>query len=331
LPSLSHVLAESPPVDEGIANNRLLARRFWQALVERAPSRFETSALIDGYAGERLRLGVFRHTPHVLTENALPPEHRQAVLLSLQLDGRARIEQHGRQGDLTAGDFCIIDLSRPFRLEVGRCTVQAIHLPLVALRDAIPRLADIAAIGLPGHLASVGFLRVMFQEMFAHPAGLTEAVADRLADAVPHLLAAALESVGVEGDALPRLRQYHKRQVRQYAREHLTDPELCIDMIAKGVGLSSSHLFELFSDEGVTLMRWVRLERLARCQRELADPRLRHRSIAQIAHAWGFGDMTNFSRCFRDHVGTSPRRFRQAAMLGQVVLLDGSDVQTSNE
>lgn len=331
MPSLSPVRAESPPPDEGIANNRLLARRFWQALVERAPSRFETSTLIDGYAGDRLRLGVFRHTPHVLTDGALPPEYRQAVLLSLQLDGRTRIEQHGRHDDLAGGDFCIIDLSQPFRLDVGRCTVQAIHLPMAALRDAIPRLGDVAAIGLPGHLASVGFLRVLFQEMFAHPAGLTEATADRLADAIPHILAVALESVGTGSDAVPRLRQYHKRQVRQYAREHLADPDLCIDMIARGVGLSSSHLFELFSDESLTLMRWVRLERLARCQRELADPRLRHRSIAHIAHAWGFGDMTHFSRCFRDHVGTSPRRFRQAAMLGPMPMLDGSDVQTSNE
>lgn len=318
-------------MDEGIATNRLLARRFWQALVERDPSRLQTSTLIDGYAGERLRLGVFRHLPHVLTEAALSHDHRQSVLLSLQLDGQAHVEQYGRHDELRAGDFCLIDLSKTFRLDVGRCTVQTIHLPLALLRDAIPSVSEVAAIGLPGHLASVGFLRVLFQELFAHPAGLTEPVADRLADAIPHILAAALASVGTGGDSESRLRQYHKRQVRQYAREHLTDPELCIDMIAKGVGLSSSHLFDLFSDEDLTLMRWVRLERVIRCQRELADPRLRHRSIAQIAHAWGFGDMTNFGRCFRDYVGMSPRRFRQSAMLGDVSAQDLTDVQTFNQ
>ncbi|SDG03559.1 AraC-type DNA-binding protein [Dyella sp. 333MFSha] len=331
LSSMSYAFPPLSRSDDGIENNRLLARRFWQAFVERAPSRFETSTLVDGYAGDRLRLGAFRHTPHVLTEAALPREHRQAVLLTLQLDGRARVEQHGRHSDLAGGDFCLIDLSQPFRLELGRCSVQSIHLPLSVLRDAIPRLDDVAAVGLPGHLGPVGYLRVLFQEMFAHPAGLSEPVADRLADAIPHMLAAALESVDASESSPSRLRQYHKRQVRQFAREHLADPELCIDMIAKGVGLSASHLFELFSDEDLTLMRWVRLERLARCQRELSDPRLRHRGIAQIAHAWGFGDMTNFSRCFRDHVGTSPRRFRQAAMVGTLPPVDRSDVQTSDE
>lgn len=328
---MSFAITSRSPVDAAIEHNRMLARRFWQALVERAPSRFEASTLVDGYAGDRLRLGVFRHTPHVLTEAALPREYRQAVLLILHLDGKARVEQNGRQGDIVGGDFCVVDLSRPFRLETSRCTVQVVHLPLAALRDAVPRLDEIAATGLHGHLGPVGYLRVLFQEMFAHPAGLTEAVADRLADAIPHMLAAALESMDSHDASPTRLRQYHKRQVRQFAREHLADPALCIDMIAKGVGLSASHLFELFSDEELTLMRWVRIERLTRCQRELADPRLRHRGIAQIAQAWGFGDMTNFSRCFRDHVGTSPRRFRQMATTGHDASKPVSDVHTSDE
>lgn len=305
------------PQEADSGANREVARRFWQGFGANVARRFEPSTLVDGYAGERLRLGVFRHLPHVLSDDMIPREHRQAVILSLQLDGQAIVEQHGRRNPIKAGDFCLVDLSHPFRFEIGRGTVQTVHLPLATLREAIPRLEDISAVGLHGHLSSVGYLRVMFQEMFAHPAGLTEGVADRLADAIPHMLAAAVESMDMAGASPPKLRQYHKRQVRQFAREHLADSELCVDMIAKGVGLSPSHLFELFSDEDVTLMRWVRLERLMRCQRELSDPRLRHRSIAQVAQAWGFGDMTNFSRSFRENFGTSPRKFRDGALSGK--------------
>lgn len=318
------------PQETDSGANRDAARRFWQGFGAGTSRPFETTTLVDGYAGDRLRLGVFRHLPHVLTEEMIPREHRQSVLLTLQLDGKASVEQHGRRNEIVAGDFCLIDLSHPFRLQLMRSTVQTLLLPLSLLRAAVPRLDEIAAIGLHGHLSSVGYLRVLFGEMFAHPAGLSDAVADRLADAIPHMLAAAVESMDVAATSPPRLRQYHKRQVRQFAREHLADPELCVDMIAKGVALSSSHIFELFSDEEHTLMRWVRLERLMRCQRELGDPRLRHRSIAQVAQAWGFGDMTNFSRSFREHFGMSPRKYRDSAISNKNATQLLTDVQTSN-
>ncbi|WP_426286598.1 helix-turn-helix domain-containing protein [Luteibacter sp. E-22] len=328
----SNQCVSQPPGDLDAGVNRANARRFWQGFAEgTARHAIAASTLVDGYAGERLRLGTFRHMPHVLTDEALPREHRQAVLLTLQLNGRAQVEQHDRRSEIEPGDFCLIDLSRPFRLEIDRSTVQTVHLPLAVLREAVPRLDEVSAVGLHGHLGSVGYLRVLYQEMFAHPSGLTEAVADRLADAIPHMLAAALESMDVAAAAPSRLRQYHKRQVRLFAREHLSDPALCVEMIAKGVGLSPSHLFELFSEDDITLMRWVRLERLARCQRELADPSLRHRSIAQIAHAWGFGDMTHFSRCFRDRFGMSPRAYRQTAISGARPIVSRMDVHTSNE
>jgi len=70
------------------------------------------------------------------------------------------------------------------------------------------------------------------------------------------------------------------------------------------------------------LMRWVRAERLARCRRELADASLRYRSIAHIAQAWGFGDMTHFGRSFREAYGVSPRAWRQTCKM---------DVHTAKE
>jgi AraC-like DNA-binding protein len=272
--------------------------------------------MLDGYAGERLRLATFRHSPHVMTGDSVARIHRGAALLCHHLDGGARVEQHGRRGDIATGDFCLIDLSRPFRLQIGTATVQTLYLPLAALREAMPRLDQLSAIGLHGHVSAVGYLRVLFHELFAHASELTEAVADRVVDAIPHMLAAAFESMVAVEASPSQLRQQYKQQVRRFVRDHLADPALCVERIGAGVGLSPSYLFELFADESMTLMRWVRAERLARCRRELADPALRHRSIAQVAQSWGFGDMTHFSRCFRDAFSTSPREFRQSCLDG---------------
>jgi len=289
------------------------ALQFWQDFSRRQGM----STMLDGYAGEHLRLATFRHSPHVMTGDSLARIHRGAALLCHHVDGGASVEQHGRRGDITTGDFCLIDLSRPFRLQIGAATVQTLYLPLAALREAMPRLDQLSAIGLHGHLSAVGYLRVLFHELFAHASELTEAVADRVADAIPHMLAAAFESMAAVETSPSQLRQQYKQQVRRFVRDRLADPALCVEMIGAGVGLSPSYLFELFADESMTLMRWVRAERLARCRRELADPALRHRSIAQVAQSWGFGDMTHFSRCFRDAFSTSPREFRQSCLEGR--------------
>ncbi|MET0937140.1 MAG: hypothetical protein ABWX83_14190, partial [Luteibacter sp.] len=193
------------------------AERFWTGF---APGR-DTSTLLDGYAGERLRIATFRHVSHVLTSESLSRDHRGAVLLSRHLDGVAVIEQYGRRSEIGTGDFCLVDLSRPFRLETGRATVQTVYLPLASLREAVPRIEQVSAIGLPGHLGAVAYLRVLFQEIFAQVSELTEAVADRLADAIPHMLAAALESMDAAEASPSVLRQQYKQQVRRFAREHL--------------------------------------------------------------------------------------------------------------
>lgn len=304
----------------------LAARQFWQAFSRQQAA----STLLDGYAGERLRLATFRHSPHVLTSESLARIHRGAALLSYHLEGGATVEQHGRRCDIAPGDFCLIDLSRPFRLETGRATVQTLYLPLPGLRDAMPRFDQCSAVGIHGHLSAVGYLRVVFKELFAHASELTEAVADRVADAVPHMLAAAFESMAAVDVPPSQLREQYKQQVRRFVRDHLADPALCIEMIGAGVGLSPSYLFELFADEPLTLMRWVRAQRLERCHRELADPGLRHRSIAQVAQSWGFGDMTHFSRSFRETFGTSPRGHRQESIAGTFARQVLSDVHTSD-
>jgi len=301
-------------------------RLFWESLSRRQG----VSTMLDGYAGERLRLATFRHRPHVLTGDTLARIHRGAALISHHLEGGATVEQHGRQGEIGPGDFCLIDLSRPFRLQMGTATVQTLYMPLAVLREVMPRIDQLSAIGLHGHLSAVGYLRVLFQELFAHAGELTEAVADRVADAIPHMLAAAFESMASAEPSPSQLRQQYKQQVRRFVRDHLAEPALCVEMIGAGVGLSPSYLFELFADEPLTLMRWVRAERLARCRRELADPALRHRSIAQVAQAWGFGDMTNFSRSFREIFGVSPRGYRQASLEGNLDRKRLSDVHTSD-
>jgi len=304
-------------MNQGTNANRSAAEHFWGQLDQGQPDRGDIRVLLDGYAGERLRLATFRHAPHVFTSDAVAHSYRQAALLSLQLEGDACIEQHGRCRSIAAGDFCLLDLSRPFRLEVGQSIVQIIYLPMAMLRGVVPQVERATAVVMPGHQSSVGYLRVLYEEIFTRAPYLTESVAGHLLDAVLPVLAAALEGNVSASTASPsHLRQHYKQLVRRFAREHLDDPGLSVETIGKGVGLSASYLFDLFADEDTTLMRWVRGERLARCRREFEDPAASRKSIAQVAYSWGFNDLAHFSRCFRQVFGVSPRGYRKQALFG---------------
>ena len=51
--------------------------------------------------------------------------------------------------------------------------------------------------------------------------------------------------------------------------------------------------------------------RLDRCRKALGDPAQAHRTISDIAYAWGFSDMTHFSRTFRKAYGMLPTEHRR--------------------
>jgi AraC family transcriptional activator of tynA and feaB len=246
------------PMHQSANANRRAAEHFWAQLKQNRAMEASTSTVIDGYAGERLRMATFRHAPHVLTGDSIALAHRRSVLLSLQLEGHASVEQQGRRHTVAAGDFCLLDLSRSFRLETGQSTVQTIYLPMAMLREVAPQVERASSVVLSGEESAVGYLRVMYEEIFARAAELTEPVAGCLLDAIPHMLAAVLQSSALAESASPtQLRRYHKQLVRRFVLDNLSAPELCADFIGTGVGLSTSYLFELFADEPVTLMRWV--------------------------------------------------------------------------
>ncbi len=106
------------------------------------------------------------------------------------------------------------------------------------------------------------------------------------------------------------VRSAHLMRIERYVRIHLSDPDLDPDQIAGDCGISTRYLHELFRDTNQTLGQWIRDQRLDACQADLQDPANRL-TIAEIAYARGFSDQAQFSRAFRNHIGHSPRDYRQ--------------------
>jgi AraC-like DNA-binding protein len=109
------------------------------------------------------------------------------------------------------------------------------------------------------------------------------------------------------------------RVVRMIERH--PDMELDLAHLAREARLSLYHFLRSFERlTGVTPHQYVLRTRLREASLQLLDVRPPRAKILEIALACGFGDVSNFNRCFRAEFGVSPREYRlntrRAAYIG---------------
>jgi len=266
---------------------------------------------MTAYCGINLRFAALRFSPHT-TASSHRGQRASRLLVSLQKEGVTLVQQDGRESRIEAGDMFIIDPSRPFSIETGEIVTHSMYLEPDTLRAILPEVETLTARAVRCHEGAGAVFRGMADAMFGAADQLDEPTADRLCDALPHLLCAALTGIAGEGAAIPpsRLRLMHKQRILRFLRENLRNHELDAGMVARGVNLSTRYLYEVLEDEGQPLMRWIWNCRLDRCRADLATGALASRSIGEIAFFWGFNDVAHFSRAFRQRFGQSPRDFR---------------------
>src|SRR3546814_3690801 len=78
---------------------------------------------------------------------------------------------------------------------------------------------------------------------------------------------------------------------------------------------SPRYVRRLFQDEGSSFSDHVLGERLDRAHRLLLHPGQASRTIAAVAYACGFGDLSYFNRTFRRRFGMTPSDLRGANRL----------------
>jgi AraC-like DNA-binding protein len=86
--------------------------------------------------------------------------------------------------------------------------------------------------------------------------------------------------------------------------------DLSVGKIAARHRVTPRYVQMLFEREGTTFTQFVLGERLARAHRMLTRPPTADRSIAAVAFAAGFGDLSYFIRTFRRAYGATPSEVR---------------------
>jgi len=234
--------------------------------------------------------------------------------LLLQLRGRGRIRQHGRQFDLRSGDWSLYDPRQPYAIQnFERTSLLAVQIPRERLRGfSIAELHTCESptsggVGLAAVLGS--FLRSMSEQLPCLPDDAAPAVSET----VMGLLSATLSRRQAEAQEHATLPQVLKARVRQYVQTHWADPSLDIAQIAAAMRCSKRHLHRAFDDETQTLDRYIWRTRLQQArQRLLADGSQPAPAIGVLASACGFRNAAHFCRLFKDEFGMSPSAARRA-------------------
>ncbi|MEV5573866.1 helix-turn-helix domain-containing protein [Spirillospora sp. NPDC052269] len=224
--------------------------------------------------------------------------------------GVARLEQDGREATLGPGDVFIYDLARPVRLKFPQpFRTKSLVLPKAVLGLSDSDVSHITARSLASD-SSLGPLLFPFVTGIVDGAGtLSPRAGELMARNVVDLLGVLTDEI-LDRDAedTPGGNRVLLLRIQAFIDQHLADPGLTPQAIARTHHISLRYLHKLFEGEDATVSRWIQQRRLEECRRDLALHG--NATIAAVAHRWGFTSAAHFSRVFRASYGMTPREWR---------------------
>jgi AraC-like DNA-binding protein len=209
----------------------------------------------------------------------------------------------------TAGQMVLSDSTRSLHAMIpDRLETVTLALPRADLLARAPGFQDRIGVALDLSRGAPALLRAFVRAVTRHSGELEGSARDRVGEQLCDLLAAAY---GATADERPRSLSTARHQaILAHIDAHLTDPELGAASVAARFGLSARYVSKLFEAGGVTLGETVTARRIGLAAAILGDPGARGRTVAEIAYACGFSDLTTFNRRFRHAFGVTPREFR---------------------
>jgi AraC-like DNA-binding protein len=222
--------------------------------------------------------------------------------------GNLNVLQSGATLSTNAGMGALFCASEPYDLQcMGKVRSYYLELPRedFAARFAKDRV-PIAATVSTGR--GLGRIAVEFCSMLASQgASLDASVRARLGDELMDVLALAFDSASDEEPLSNQaVRKARLRSVKAWIEDHLCEPDLTLEAIAKGNAISLRYLHALFRLEGTSVSSWIWDRRLERSYDMLLNSDHDARSLTEIAYRVGFNSSSHFSTKFRRKFGVRP-------------------------
>jgi AraC-like DNA-binding protein len=239
------------------------------------------------------------------------------LLVCQPLSGSYFIEQDNRKVVCGVGEFSLLETRLPYAVRIARNTkILIAKVPREDLECRIGHVSNFAAREGDG---SRGVTKLTSSLLALLPQVICELdqkdktiIGSQLLD----LLGSSLVDSGKKAK-LSSSKAHLLLSLRTAMLERLSQPHVTVQEIAASAGVSVRYANSLLGAENTSLSHLFMEMRLERCKRALEDPSQAHRSISEIAYAWGFSDTTHFIRRFKKMYGVLPRDFRDAANASQ--------------
>jgi AraC-like DNA-binding protein len=99
-------------------------------------------------------------------------------------------------------------------------------------------------------------------------------------------------------------------RIMKVINENLSNPDLNVEMLAVGVGLSRVHVHRKLKElTNLSARDFIRNIRLGQAATLLCEKKL---TISEVAYATGFTNLSHFSASFREMHGMTPKEYRNA-------------------
>jgi AraC family transcriptional regulator, positive regulator of tynA and feaB len=235
-------------------------------------------------------------------------EHPYIKIL-FQTYGVSYFEQDGRRIEVGPGDCLAYDVSCPHTIISPTLTRhEVVIVPKEFLRERGFHSEKMSACKLTSRTGTGRIAHEFLQATFLEATKLSPNSAAGVAESLIDLLLLPLREADASFDPVGPEAMYVRAQA--FIREHLRDPELCIDQISAALGCTKRYLHMLFSDRGMTVSDYIWRARLQHCRQELETGA--GKTITDVAFSWGFSSSSHFSRVFRRYFGVVPSSIQKA-------------------
>lgn len=218
------------------------------------------------------------------------------------------------QGNADCGDFAavdgstiLVDLAQPSSHFSERSDTALLMIPRALAESVLGPVRGLhgAAISPDGSALLRTHLRQLQQSVHDIPVSQSARMQGVLMDLLAVSLAMEGRPVAVSGEARD---DAARRRALAAIDARLGSAQLNTASLARGLGISRSTLYRLFSAEG-GVNAYIRKRRLERVHQLLGQPATRE-PIAVLAERWGFCDAAHFGRLFRETYGMTPGDYR---------------------
>ncbi|MBL6750614.1 MAG: helix-turn-helix domain-containing protein [Nevskia sp.] len=244
-----------------------------------------------------------------VTAQAREPAGRRIVLMLVE-DGCFEFDQGSRRALCGPKTLVLMNVGEPLEArQSGPVRILSVTLPTEFLRAQHPDIERRCGTVLAAGGGAAALLRDMVRSTWRVRDTLDAGQVRMLPGLFAGLIGCAF--AGAAGDAAAAREAEHALRIRQVIEEELQNPALGPGLVARRLGISLSRLFAVARRSGTTVGQQILECRLQRCHQALADPASADRSITEIAFAWGFQELSHFSRRFSERFGLCPQEYRR--------------------